>query len=152
MAYHQCGFFQDIFKTSNLVQFIATLWAVEMFFTSVGYFSRRLLLSICRYNSNNLTVYHCCGLFYVSSKSLMLSFSSHTGSNWMVYHPCGLFYVSSNVLMLSISTHTGSNYLSLLWALSCLFKWLDLEPLWLHFGAAEGFLPGVGSFVALQIA
>ena len=72
---------------------------------------------------------HQCGFIH-AFKHLMLSICSYIESSWMDYLQCGFFHVSSNGLMLNIFCHWEQlNGLLLVWVLSCLFKWLDIEHL-----------------------
>ena len=66
----------------------------------------------------------------LQSKHLMLKTWSHTGSSWMVYPKWGFFHDSSIKEMSSLSTWC--------WKLE------------VTLGAAEGFIPNVGSFMLLQ--
>ena len=83
--------------------------------------------STCHYKKFSKN--HQCGFIH-AFKHLMLSICSYIESSWMDYLQCGFFHVSSNGLMLNIFCHWEQlNGLLLVWVLSCLFKWLDIEHL-----------------------
>ena len=122
----------------SLVKYVSliwqsTAWRADQMLTPESFALQLLLLPamccqqilLCHLNTLFPNLPH--AIFF---KHLMLSICSYIESSWMDYLQCGFFHVSSNGLMLNIFCHWEQlNGLSLVWVLSCLFKWLDIEHL-----------------------
>ena len=86
-----------------------------------------LMLRICNYNESSWMDYLQSEFFHGSSNGLILNICSHTRSNWFI-----TAVVSFMSLQTFLSQWEQLNGLSLVWVLSCLFKWLDIEHLKSH--------------------
>ena len=121
----------------SLVKYVSliwqsTAWRADQMLTPESFALQLLLPAMC---CQQILLCHLNTLFpnlphAIFFKHLMLRICSYIESSWMDYLQCGFFHVSSNGLVLNIFCHWEQlNVLLLVWVLSCLLKWLDIEHL-----------------------